>query len=231
MTTKVENEIKTGDVVIVVKGWGAKPETTNVGRVTKSGQVVVFEDNGKGGARFKRSRWDKEGKYEAVCERYSAWRNARLYAYSDAQMNALTKEYEVNEARKAEKAAEQDRHNQERKERIAAELAEVKMACGGSLFGRVRMHDTLPEVGRLYIVYLPVKPACEERKGKTEVMVVRCQDINPERHWYDDGNKVEFAITMCSKSSGSFSSVSTQWAASDEEALWEAARSLYHSGG
>jgi len=214
--------IKAGDVMIYVARHGAKPQTTNVDKVTKAGWIKVYRP----GTTSSETDTFKPTWNGLVST--SSHSSARLFPFSDEQLATLTAEYEAEEARRAAKDAEAKARQQERADRLAAELAEVKVACNGRL---ARTTVELPDGSRLVTLTLPVKPELAECKG-FEVTILRLQDVKVAR-WELNGETertmVESHLTYVNGRSNSFPSCSGEKFATDDDACWEAARYCYNN--
>jgi hypothetical protein len=215
------------DQVYYVKKYGDRPRTGTVTRVTKT-QVRITPDGGQNElGPFKREGWD--GRHERIGSR-SKWDGGEVYPRTTTVWETLNARADAVETARAEREAKRDQQLKERDERIAAELAEVKEAWfakdprSPDSFG-----DIMPDGSRIYTVDIPVKPEYAERKKNWERVIVRCWD-GEEIDWRNNRMKpiVESAYTYCNGSSCSFSSVSTNRTATDEEAVWDAIRSQYH---
>lgn len=221
-----DDSIKVGTVMIHVARHGAKPQTTNVDKVTKAGWIKVYRP-GTTCSEIDTFKPTWRG-YEST----SSHSSATLHVFSDEQLAKLTAEHEAEEVRKAEKAAEAKARQDERAARLAAQLAEVKAACNGRL---ARTTVELPDGSRLVTLTLPVKPDLLERKG-FEVAIIRLQDVTVSAWELDHRlggeekvKRVESHITYINGKSSSFPSCSGEKFANDEDACWEAARYCYNN--
>lgn len=216
--------VKTGDVVILTKGYDKRPETANVGRVTKSGQFYVVTLDGESNARFK---FDWRGTAEPVVgpRSYSPNKQWIVHLFSEEKMAELNRTADELEARKKVEDEAKAKRLQEIEDRKAAEMAEVKDAVGNLYY---RMQDQLPDGSRLYVINMPVKECYRESKV-FEVMIVRCK--NEKRLNFTEGKEeevVEAAYTYTNAQTSSFSSCSTYRTETDLDAIWEAVCDQYH---
>lgn len=229
MNVSETSQVKVEDVVIYVKRRGQRPVLDTVTKVTKTGQIGIA---GMPGTNFKRnynetyeSTSHTDGKVYLLANGQPADRNN----FSDHKLDELNAEAGEREAADAEEKAAKAKQAAKRDERIAAELAEVKAACGGIL--PVEISRTLPDGSRLVTLNLPVKPEHAERKGGFEVVICRLKD--EDDYVWQTGDKkkvVALHMTYLHAGSSSFPSCSGTQFDNDDEALWEAVRDQYHSG-
>ncbi len=206
---------KVGDVVILVRRYGARPETTNIDKVTPKGWLRVAGSTGsfrpKGYAGYE----SREG-------------SESVFLFSDetlAGLNAVADEKEASAKAKAESEANR---KAEAKAREEAELAEVK-AVMSNLYGHEVLFQGALDGSRLHVINLPIKPGFE-RKGGFETLIVRLKDV-VSYNW-DKAEKgikdVEANVTYANADTASFPSLSSFRRDSDEEAIWEAIHRRYH---
>lgn len=229
---ELNHSFQVGDVVLVRKEFGDAPMAVAVNRVTKTQVLVTVAGRER---RFDVRRGNEAWGYEEF--QASRWSQLKLFPYTEQKEAKLIEEHKEHVKQQAKKRAAEDLRRAEERADAVRKMAEAKAACGGSLFGRVRCQDTMPDGSRMYVVDIPVHPNLEERKKGWERLMVRCVDVE-ELDWDsgrdDDGNlaktqKVEAAYTYANGASHSFASVSTSKFDSDEDALWDAVRSQYHA--
>jgi len=229
MKTEVKDDLIVGDMMLLVKERGAAPETVNIDRLTKT--QIVIRLSGTETWRFKRttawsSQGEPNGRHEPV-SRIWPMGSADLFDFSDEAAELLDKKHEVHKQHVATKKAEREHRENEAEERHQRELAEVKEAVGKKL--AFKMGEGKADGSRLYVFDLPINPQNADRKKGWETVIVHCWDA---KRWDFGGgvvDAVEYAMTYCNGSNGSFGSISTSYTKTDEEALWEAARRQYHS--
>jgi len=231
MKIETKDNLAVGDVMLLVREIGSAPETVNIDRLTKT-QIQVR--SAASPWRFKRKRcWmapnKPSGAYEPVSRGWPTG-GALLYDYSLETVKMLAKKHEACKQQSTEKKAERERRENENEERHRQELAEVKAVTNGVL--ALQWQETKPDGSRLYVFNLPINPQHADRKKEWETMIVHCW--NAKRCDFDidereEADVIEYAVTYCNGSNGSFGSISISYAKTEEDALWEAARRQYHS--
>lgn len=210
-------QLKVGDKVIFVKCHGARPVTTNVDRVTKTGQVYIGPSLSKD--RFK---VDWRG---VLC---SVKGGAEVHPHSDEKLAELNAKADESEAVYREREEEAKTRKTAREQEKANQLAAVKEAVGGKL----DIHPITVWPNRAKVVHftLPVHPTYGQRKGASELVVVRLAKVE-DYDWPtgEKATKIEGHCTNSNEGSSSFSSWSGIKGQTEEEVLWEIARDVYHS--
>lgn len=204
----VQTQVNVGDKIIYVREYGHEPLTATVIKVTPSGQLAVdvLPD-----ARFKRTY--RQDEYKSVGG--SGREKKTVYLYSDIKLAELTDRHQKYLTHQQEKKdAEQQRRN-DRDARIATELADLKAACGGDVNNIVRHREIMLDGSRIVWLNIPVLP---DSRNPFCVGIVRLSDET--NLWGEEGKPIECKLTTF-PSGASYSSFR---AATDEDALWEAAR-------
>lgn len=226
--------------------------TGNVCRVTKRQFRVTGTDGNEYGP-FRLEAWNlhecvlEDGSYAGYdstepatqygWQLFESWERKSYAKYTSCTfkhewlMERAAKVKAKAELRRDEKQAAEDKRRREYAERIARELAEVKEACDNTgLPDLEHFYKIMPDGSRIYTVDIPVHPNFAERKKGWERVIVRCW-AGEGYDWQKHENKpvTKSAYTYCNGSSSSFSSVSTDEYASDEDAVWDAIRSRYYN--
>jgi len=253
--TTVDRVPTVGDVMLLRSRYDHEPAITgNVSRTTKT-QFRVTGSDGKEYGPFKMESWNQyedrladgsPASYESTepATRFYFCRfDYRTKAYgkydacyfaSDFAKAWLEKIRVKAERRAAEKKAVEAKRQQEYAERVAAELAEVKEACGfacaTSPINPKVIKNVMPDGSRIYTIDMPVKPCYAERKAGWERLIIRCKAAEYWDFRADVQKKgVESAYTYINGSSCSFASCSSGRFETDEDAVWDALRQQYHS--
>lgn len=231
-----------GEQVVYQSGYREKPIVVVVVRVTPAGRIAISTDSGK--ALFKRGSKYIGGDLNSIpCYEAKNYGNAEVCALEHLEL--LTKNHEKYVAAQQEKKQQENENQAERDRQYAQEMDEVKaafvvkvnfdqeqgyaqemgetvdlfsLACNGK--------ETFPDGTRLYTLHLPVKPELAERKKGYEVLIVKCKN---NTHWRDEKLVVESCHAWFNGSTRSFTSCTNQHYATDEDAVWAAACSCYHS--
>ncbi len=216
--TKTKTEIKkaqVGDVLIYVARYRAKPERTNVDRVTQTGQVYVMADQGQ--TRFKR-HWS--GRWEAV----NSTSRATLHDNGKETWDKLIQSHKTKVEEDQERQESEKQRIAETKKRNAKEMAETKKAIG-----ELRNVFVLPEAGfyelskdkRLYVLDLPVK------SGRGITFLLATVYVEDYKSWDTEKKTVVNGrgSYLTNDSSGNLSFRDSK---DDDALLWELANYLYH---
>jgi len=223
--------LNVGDAVLYMKSYGARPFAGNVHKATKTQVRVTLVDGTEVGP-FKREAFN--GQHETIKsgsdQNYSA-----VWAKTDEVEKNLNDAADKAEKAAAEKKDAEAKRQQEYAERLAADLAEVKAACGftcaTSPINPKVIKNVMPDGSRIYTIDMPVKPCHAERKAGWERVIVRCKAAEYWDFRADVQKKgVESAYTYINGNSYSFASCSSCRSETDEDAVWEAIRSCYNSG-
>ncbi len=218
--TATNNPVKVGDKMLFVNGYGARPTIVTVCKVTKTGQIRFVLSDANESELFKPSF--ENGKYERAQKGNS--RYADIYVYSFSEEKAAAKEKDQQE-----KQDENARKRQERNAQIAAETEAAKAAMGGSYNSYIRHREMLDDGSRVLLIAIPVKPELIERKGRTELVMIRIKDVTDRWAIEEEGPQVEYWLTYVNKGSFSFSSCSGSKEKTDDDAIWEAIRYVRES--
>jgi hypothetical protein len=221
---------KVGEECVYVPCYSGKPEITSIDRITPAGKVGIIKDNGK--TLFKRY---SDTNFRAQGPGYKQ----TVYLCPIDQLAELEANYADADSERDQRLIEQKRRQLEREQQHAQELAEVKSAMlsggkaeckeSGDFHRGIPGPLRLPDGSRMYTIHIPVKPEYAERKKGYEVCVVRCWDGNGE--WLmKDSRLIGAAYTYANGNTCSFSSCSTYFSKTDEDAVWEAVRSCYCNG-
>jgi hypothetical protein len=216
------SDVNVGDVVIYVNFDGAEPIKTNVSGVTPTKRIRV---DSSPSLLFKQ-RW-RDGEYNAV----SRLSRAYVYLYSDAKWAELTAQWEERKKDREEAEEERKQKRREKEEQQVREIEEIKALLGQDYFKEENLSNDVTSVNgsRLYMVHLPVKHEDVLRKGTLQIAIVFCKTSNGDLWEENKGKPIEMVYTYAHDHISSFSSCSPQRFATDEEALWEAARSVYNN--
>lgn len=224
---------KVGDAMILTKGYGGKPVTTNVDKVTPKGWLRLWVPANPGYFATFKADWRNEYTETGVAKHNAKW---TAVAYSDEKSAELIAKHEERLAEKARKEAEVKAYEEARNNRLAEELAAVKAACGGNVYSRVRGRADEDGYSLVWLA-LPVKPELVERKGNAEHVWVKLVEVEETDYKASrmTGEEVkvkmvEAYLTYANKRNGSLPSCSSSKSATEEEALWNAARYCYHNG-
>ncbi len=221
-------QVTVGTVMIFRANYEADPITVNVSRVTKGGWVRFTypsgPDAGKESSNYKPARYG-EGYAPADNPRYA---KASLIRFSEEKMAELTEASAKRRQAIAEKRDEENARIEAIKQREADQLAEVKKLLDGN-FNRVAMHrEVLNAAGEaILMLKLPVKAELVERKGDFQVVVLKVAKYKHNRYGQND-QWVAYP-TYADKTTSSWSSISGSYAASADDAVWEALRYLYNN--
>ena len=231
-TTKTLN---VGDYVLYRKGWGHKPVKTTVRKMSKAGwPSISLEPTGEGLVldpakflQFKPVRWvSPTDLVEYELKGVGSRTFGQLASWSPEVTEKWEAEHAKAEETRKEKEADQAKRKAEREERTRTEMDAVADAIG-TPWKAVTFQETLPDGSRLILLALPVKPDQVERKKGFERVLVRLHTSQDQRPW-NEGKTVEMHLSYVNGSSGSFPSCSGEWFKSDDDALWEACRYVYH---
>jgi len=213
---------------------------TEVTKITPAGWIVIKYDNEDRTIRFKDDGFrpvyhpigESQDKmrvksFKAVGEKYGTFAGAVLYPFDDDLLQLINSRHQREIDRQEQAKAERQRRADMQELRHAQELAEVKDACDGRLPNC--REEKLTDGHRLWQFDLPVKPEHADRKKGFERVIVHCWDaVRTDWSTEEEHPIVEYSFTYLNGSSSSFSSVSTDKAETDEDALWEAACYCYH---
>ncbi len=215
--------LNVGDRVIYSK-YGNAPVQTTVRKVTKAGWIRLYAPETN--EMFKPSQHEKKCYYANVRNQ----RAAVVFPFSQEKFDELLIRYnQIQANKKAKRQKEQQRQVDLLAER-QRELDEVQALLNADLDSCTLHKTILPDGSRLRTMQLPVQADLTARKGDFEVLVARLKDVE-EMNW-ETGvmeSKVELHLTSCNGQSCSWPSYSTTRHDTDEEALWEAVRRIYHN--
>lgn len=211
MSTKAT--IQAGDEVIFRSRYGAMPERRKVEKVTPKGWIRV------GGTTY-RPGWNgyETSKFQGEC-----------FLFSEAKWAELVEAAEQVEATNREKQKEREEHQRLYEQRKADDLAVVKEVIG-LLKVVIKFERMLSDGERVVFMEIPVKEEYLERKGPEEILICKLKDVK-DLDWHSGikSNKVECHYTYQNRGTGGFPSCSRREYNSNEEALWDAIRCVYHS--
>ncbi len=220
--------LKVGDQAILVSRHTYSimaPEVGTVTKVSPKGYVTVEV----GGEVLKAFRPWGEGTYRRSLSRYASTADY-LYPYTDAKWDQVKEEYQQRRKDQQEREEEKEQQKKQREEIRQGELAEVKRVwqAEGLSFNPLSMGHSPHEGVRFYFFRLPINPKYVDRKKGFEQAWVRVED-HIDYEGVKDG--VTFSMASVNGTSCSFttSSSSSLYKGNDEEALWEAIRTLYFS--
>lgn len=131
--------------------------------------------------------------------------------------------------RKEQRKVERERKAQQQ---IAARanMAEVKFAMDNGQVKYILLSEILHDGSRLYVLELPIKEEYKTHKKGFQRAFVRC--VNSKQYNFktdEDEEQMEYSFSYVTGHSTSFPSCSSNYAKTDEEALWEVASYLYHN--
>lgn len=234
----VTTGIQVGLKVLYVVRDGAEFQEGTVTKVTKATFKFVTDHNGKEHGPFSNApNWNKE---------YEVWkapkwgRDARVVEDTIVNRQEIIDRNARLQAEREQKVLQAKIRQQEREEEEARQLEVVMDACGchsGLPLKQMRSMETMPDGSRIYTLVIPVKPEYVERKKGWELIIVRCKDVD-DMDWDsprdENGDRkmirlVEAAYTYTNGESYSFASISTSKYKNDQDAVWDAIRSQYHS--
>lgn len=226
--TATEINIKVGTVMIFVGCYNAEPVTVNVSKVTPSGLVRFTGPSGKESGLYKFNGRDEYYPKDRNGSRYG--RGERLYLHTPEKLAELIDRHETIERAKADKRVLEDANRAAHEVKRLAEIDELKLRMGGNYDNNVLLRTLLGE-DRLVTIGLPVKPERVERKGETEIVIIR---LKTDKNYWDynsdeKAERVEGYMTVASKGSSSFGSYSGVYGKDDESVIWECLRSAYNS--
>lgn len=227
--------IKLGEVFILKHGLELL--TGNVSKVTKTRFVVTGIDGTEKGpfkADFKMYHLDGEMQSAECFQTVNGTENVVAFRHSDAMLEKLKADIAVQAKKTSEQIAEREAKQQSRLARLAAEMAAAVEAVGeGGLASILKNRLDLPDGSRLYTCEIPIKPIENPRK-RFQMLIIRCKNLvtsrfNQETNTTEGRQIVKMAYTYVTDDSSSFSSVSTTEHASENDAIWSAIASEYHS--
>ncbi len=238
--TELPSEIQVGDAVLLV-GINGDLQAAEVTRVTKT-QFRITTANGKEHGPFRHTDRNSEWLSDNEKEQFNhpihyyepigggrCWTKSHKVYYFTARQYLLHKQEKQKKAKQEKQAAEEERR-QRIQEQHDKELVEAKEAVGGCYLTRQRMMDQMLDGSRYYVIDVPVKSEHKERKGDWERVTIHVKDNDRERFGgRRDDEQVEYNFTWTNGAEHSnFSSCSTCYAATDNDAIWEVIRKRYH---
>lgn len=211
-------QVKVGDEIIVDAGYSKPPVVTEVIKVTPKGQFYVKAFD----CRFKPHIY-QEDKAEEVGKNWGRWsRPKEAFPFAAELLKELNERYLRHQENEKEKQEREDRRHAEARSQKSLQIQKMKALIDWTTLQKT----VLPDGRRLYQGLIPLSEGAAKCNGYCHA-IISCKDI-PESDWgYSDKRKVEQAITYATQRSSSFSSVSTSYFASDEDAVYDAIRYLY----
>lgn len=210
------DRIKVGDAVIFCEFWGAKPGMANVTKITPKGNVIYI-DTSKNPFKISKSTFAHYNDGQKT-----------VYLYSDKLFQRLIRDAEIFETNEANKRTKREEDIKQRELDIALQLKQVMEAFNTSCPFTSR--EVLPNGKRLYRIDVPIQPKHSVRKHGYCIAFVMCNDDID----YIGTSNVEKKVVSCDTcythgGNSSFTFTSNQTYDTDEDALWDIARHLYHS--
>lgn len=233
-TQPIIQNAQLGQVVIVTQSDRA-PVTANVTHVTKSGQ---FKTCKTGDARFKPAKWSGYAD-ELGVGKYNSRHARQVQLHTDEKFAELVRKHEEREAEKAAQRAARDEAEAARQAEWQQKVDHIR-----SIVPLYKVQLTmLPDGSRLHTYTFDARPITFTTKDDNGIeqtltedagwvwVVIACKDTE-EYDWKADGNekvkKVETATTFRTARSSSFSSVSTDRYATEEEAIYQSLTYAYY---
>lgn len=220
--TATANRPEVGAVMIYRKEYGADPVTVNVAKVSKAGWVKFTHADGSESSWYKR---DGDG-YERADRSRLSRTHSRLYPFSEERLAALKAEHARQQEEYRRKAEEHRARVEATEKRQAEELAAVRAALGGDWRTALLAEaETGDDLGRVYMIRLPVRPDAVERKGAHQIVLVRVR--KEVKSWLNESEQWAAYPTYADKTTSSWSSISPETGPDADAAVWNALRYLH----
>jgi len=223
MTTEVKNEkkIKVGDKVIYTKDYESPPQYATVCRVTKTQFRVTIDSDKSEQGPYRYKDWIDEFHTVSI----SRWHKSVVYLWKIGVFNKLAdRAVKMQEDAKLRKQ-QRDKEKEERMQQQADALKEIQAVFDlhGGLTALTRDAYALPDGSRIWIVDVPINAQRFPHKTYSHA-IIRCRKA--EHTIYEDCD-VEMSYTYITNRDSSFSSVSSSYHRTDEDAIWDALRHIY----
>ena len=234
----ITKDVVLGQKMILVRDWFKKPEVTFVSKVNKT----TFLVEGYTGLFYLEPYYP--GLYE-LRNRVSRRQCCRLFHFTQEKWDELKRDHDVHIKQQEEKKQQKDKERQERLQKQQEQIAILKDVFGyypGNSYGPPTMEEVkknqipgiqwmqMNDKGSMAIVTIP-KSHINQKWNPVEWKVLVIKMVEGKKWDYDSSVEklvIETSVTYTTDRSGSFPSCSSNFYATEEEALWESIRYGVH---